>query len=150
MSKNIKQRQFFPGQPAAVPPVYVESMTLQEVRCFGEKQSLKFTKPDGSIAQWTVILGENGVGKTTVLQCLAGMQPVVWQRKGENQLQEENKPSLMPRLGQLHEFSNGGKWYRKRFVEIDKKLPTHAVKAGDNQQAKRRLRDVFEMGVTAT
>ena len=30
---------------------------------------------DGTPAQWTIILGDNGVGKTTLLQCLAAAQP---------------------------------------------------------------------------
>lgn len=119
---NIKQRQFFRGQPEAVPPVYVESMTLQEVRCFGEKQTLKFTKPDGSIAQWTVILGENGVGKTTVLQCLAGMQP----ESTEAQYKKEKiSPGLMPRLAFLHEFSSSRKWYRQGCPVYNRPFPDH-------------------------
>lgn len=119
---NIKQRQFFPGQPEAVPPVYIESMTLQEVRCFGEKQTLKFTKPDGSIAQWTVILGENGVGKTTVLQCLARMQPEL----SEAQDKKGNKTSvLMPRLALLHEFSRPRKWYRQGCPVYNPPFPDH-------------------------
>lgn len=32
---------------------------------------------EGRPAQWTLILGENGVGKTTLLQCLASMCPVL-------------------------------------------------------------------------
>ena len=51
--------------------VYFKSLSLENVRCFGSKQTLYFTKnskPDGEVAMWNVILGENGVGKTTVLK----------------------------------------------------------------------------------
>ena len=56
--------------------VYFKSMTLSNVRSFGETQPLYLTDPEGRPAQWTLILGENGVGKTTLLQCLASMCPV--------------------------------------------------------------------------
>lgn len=55
------------------PPAYFLSLSLENVRSFGEKQAIHFTeggKPDGKPAQWTIILGDNGVGKTTVLKAL--------------------------------------------------------------------------------
>jgi hypothetical protein len=49
---------------------------LENVRCFTEKRVLDLSHGDGIPAQWTLILGNNGVGKTTLLQCLAWMRPV--------------------------------------------------------------------------
>jgi hypothetical protein len=46
-------------------------MSVTNVRCFGAMQALSFLGSDGTPARWTIILGENGVGKTTVLQLLA-------------------------------------------------------------------------------
>jgi len=46
-------------------------MTIRNVRCFGPEQSIALVAPDGLPARWTVVLGENGVGKTTLLQMLA-------------------------------------------------------------------------------
>ncbi len=60
------------------PPIYFSSLELQNVRCFGERQRLKLTDSDGNPVQWILILGDNGVGKTTLLQCLAWMRPVPW------------------------------------------------------------------------
>jgi predicted ATPase len=57
------------------PPAYFLSLSLENVRSFGEKQTISFARPDGRPAQWTIILGDNGVGKTTVLKALAGMTP---------------------------------------------------------------------------
>lgn len=54
---------------------YLRKFTLQNVRTFRSPVTLDFCHPDGSVAQWTVILGENGTGKTTLLQYLAGMMP---------------------------------------------------------------------------
>ncbi len=44
------------------------------MRCFGERQTLKLMDTQGKPARWTIILGENGTGKTTLLQCLVGFQ----------------------------------------------------------------------------
>ena len=57
-------------------PVYFTSLELENVRCFGERQTLDLTDDEGKLAQWTLLLGDNGVGKTTLLQCLAWMRPV--------------------------------------------------------------------------
>ncbi len=46
-------------------------MRVKNVRCFGEPQNLSLTGQDGAPVRWTIILGENGVGKTTLLQMLA-------------------------------------------------------------------------------
>ena len=58
------------------PPVYFSSLELENVRCFGERQVLELMDDKGRPAQWTLLLGDNGVGKTTLLQCLAWMRPV--------------------------------------------------------------------------
>src|SRR5688572_18619685 len=53
---------------------YFLSLSLQDVRCFGPQQSLDLSNGAGRPAQWTVILGLNGTGKTTILQLLAGAE----------------------------------------------------------------------------
>ncbi|KOP38918.1 MULTISPECIES: AAA family ATPase [unclassified Flavobacterium] len=58
-------------------PMYFTSLKIKNVKSFGEnEQILSLLNNDGSIAQWTLILGDNGVGKTTLLKCLAWMVPV--------------------------------------------------------------------------
>ena len=56
--------------------IYFSSLELENVRCFGERQVLELTDDKGRPARWTLLLGDNGVGKTTLLQCLAWMRPV--------------------------------------------------------------------------
>lgn len=54
---------------------YFTLLELENVRCFADKQALDLTvsrKP----ARWTLIVGDNGVGKTTLLQALAWMRLV--------------------------------------------------------------------------
>lgn len=71
-------------------PVYITSLELENVRCFGDRQPLDLTIGDGRPARWTLILGDNGLGKTTLLQCLAWMRLVP---SGEDPklLEEENE-----------------------------------------------------------
>lgn len=55
-------------------PIYFTSLILENIRTFGEQQTLNLVDTNGSPAPWTLIIGENGVGKTTLLQCLARMR----------------------------------------------------------------------------
>lgn len=57
-------------------PVYYRQLRLSNVKAFTEGTVLDLTL-DGSPAPWTLILGENGLGKTTLLQCLALMRPIL-------------------------------------------------------------------------
>ena len=55
-------------------PIYFKSLELENVRCFAQRQRLDLTDEHGKPVQWILILGDNGVGKTTLLQCLAWMR----------------------------------------------------------------------------
>ncbi len=56
--------------------MYFLSLEVENIRCFGEKQTLDLSDSDGRPAPWTLLLGDNGVGKTTLLQCLTWMRTV--------------------------------------------------------------------------
>ena len=58
-----------------VRPTYYTSLKVQNVRCFGNPQVLELTDQQGNPAQWTLLLGDNGTGKTTLLEALAWMKP---------------------------------------------------------------------------
>lgn len=55
------------------PVVYFGSLTL-DLKCFKGSHTINLTNPDGSPAMWTVILGNNNTGKTTILRALAGLE----------------------------------------------------------------------------
>ena len=61
--------------PDAPPPAYFLSLTVENFRCFGPAQTLDLSRGENRPAPWTIILGENGVGKTTLLQCIAAFRP---------------------------------------------------------------------------
>lgn len=53
------------------PRVYFHSLKLKNIRCFGDREvTLRLSTGNQKPARWTVIIGENGVGKTTILQLL--------------------------------------------------------------------------------
>jgi energy-coupling factor transporter ATP-binding protein EcfA2 len=54
--------------------VYYTEISLSNIKAFVPGTTLDL-RLDGSPAPWTLILGENGLGKTTLLQCLALMRP---------------------------------------------------------------------------
>ncbi len=55
--------------------LYIKRLELEYVRCFGKKQKIDFIGDDGKISQWTVILGDNGTGKTSILRSIVSMLP---------------------------------------------------------------------------
>lgn len=68
------------GHPDASEPqggCYVLSLSVENVRCFGPKQTLDLSDGNGRPAQWTIVLGENGTGKTTLLQALASFNHTI-------------------------------------------------------------------------
>jgi predicted ATP-binding protein involved in virulence len=55
-------------------PAYFKSLTVENVKCFKKEQTLDLSDGNGLPAQWTVILGDNNTGKTTLLRCLAYLE----------------------------------------------------------------------------
>jgi predicted ATPase len=54
--------------------VYFASLTLENLKCFKGKHDINLSTPEGKPAMWTVILGNNNTGKTTILRALAGLE----------------------------------------------------------------------------
>ena len=89
--------------------MYYLSLELQNIKCFGGKQTLNLSNENGGPAPWTLLIGDNGVGKTTLLQCIA------WMRPGEDQdpkLKKEKKITVKPILDNLEDISDYEKLFR--------------------------------------
>jgi energy-coupling factor transporter ATP-binding protein EcfA2 len=56
--------------------VFLTQLALKNVKSFAGEQTLDLTDEKGNPARWTLLLGDNGVGKTTLLQCFAHLAPV--------------------------------------------------------------------------
>lgn len=50
--------------------MFLQRITLENVRSI-EQLELPFTQPDGKTRKWTLLLGENGSGKSTILRSIA-------------------------------------------------------------------------------
>ncbi len=55
--------------------VYVKALHLNMVKCFRGEFVLGFTGKKVKPANWTVIIGNNNTGKTTILKALAALEP---------------------------------------------------------------------------
>jgi predicted ATP-binding protein involved in virulence len=90
----------------SLPPSYFLSLTVENVRCFGPRQTLDLSNGKSHPAQWTIILGDNGVGKTTILRSLVALTPVV------SRFHEE-KDRLIPRYTKDFKFNLEWNPYRQ-------------------------------------
>jgi len=70
--------------------MHFKSLLLKNVRAFGTAQSLEFAN------DWNLILGDNGVGKTTLIQALA----VMWPTPTYASPADTNPTLFMPRLSE--------------------------------------------------
>ena len=76
-------------------PIYFKSLELENVRCFAQRQRLDLTDEHGKPIQWILILGDNGVGKTTLLQCLAWMRPVLSVQTVEPETEDDVRREIL-------------------------------------------------------
>jgi len=95
-----------PATPTAIKPgTYFLSLTVENVRCFGPAQTLDLSDGHGRHAPWTIILGENGLGKTTLLTCLGfatfAVMDYAAHHKADLQEQLERMDSIIGLLSRL-------------------------------------------------
>lgn len=55
-------------------PVYFLNLEIENYRCFKDKQLLDLSDGNGNWKKWTVILGDNGTGKSSLMTLLAGFE----------------------------------------------------------------------------
>ncbi len=72
MSRKITDADYVAGN---VPGHYFLDLSVENVRCFGRRQTLRLADERGRPHHWTIILGENGTGKTSLLKSLVAVAP---------------------------------------------------------------------------
>lgn len=90
---------------------YFLDFSIENLRCYGKKQTLKLSDEKGRPFHWTIILGDNGVGKTSVLKSIVSLAPSPKTIYGDKQ-----KIKLYPGLLNWRE-----QWDTRRF---EGKLPS--------------------------
>jgi AAA domain len=86
--------------------LYYKALTFSNLKCFQGEHTVNLCDQNGRPALWTLLLGENGVGKTTILQMLAWMRPVpppTNRKKIEPALYGEENDSLLKLVRQDEE-----------------------------------------------
>jgi predicted ATP-binding protein involved in virulence len=99
------------GRSSPTTGSYFLSLELENVRCFSERQTLDLSDGHGRPAPWTILLGENGTGKTTLLQALAFLDQVIeeFHKVGEQVAHGSTVFLLPPTYGRA--FIRGGGEY---------------------------------------
>ncbi len=137
--------------PEDLPPAYFLSLTLENVRCFGPEQTLDLTNEEGDPAQWTVLLGDNGTGKTTLLQTISVMEiEVQWDDEMEDMTgdtfpEDEEYWRLDPAISRLREKGAGVNFQRSE-MEISTLSAKYFSGGGlDSPEDGSELPDEFEL-----
>lgn len=73
-------------------PIYLQQIWVENIKTFVGRAELQLAKADGVLPQWTLILGDNGIGKSTLLQLIAWMKPTL--PKDGDPTSEETEPLI--------------------------------------------------------
>lgn len=73
--------------------IKIRTISIKAYKCFKDIE-INCLKNDSSIYQWTVLLGNNNTGKTSLLKAIANLRPVIFKRVEGNKVylsQDENQ-----------------------------------------------------------
>lgn len=91
---------------------YFGSLTIENEKCFKGKQHIDLSDKNGNPAFWTVILGHNNAGKTTLLRCLANLEPIKTSRGYIPKiLSDDNQISINQNLPLPYTYEVSCSWY---------------------------------------
>ena len=75
MHASLAQNLGTRGQPTlangAVAMYYISKVSLRNIKCLPEEVTFTVPTPSNGCPSWTLVLGENGAGKTSILRCIA-------------------------------------------------------------------------------
>jgi len=50
--------------------IYIRNLSIENLRTFGKRQTISFTDKNNKPYLWNIIIGDNGIGKTSILKAL--------------------------------------------------------------------------------
>ncbi len=118
-------------------PLYFSTLEIANVKCFGSRQVLDLKDGKGAISPWTLILGDNGVGKTTLLKSLVWMTPVEEQDKGLKESSGISGVALKPAMDDFEKDA--------QFEQLNGKHGSRRLKIGASFTKHTRLCQKPEM-----
>lgn len=125
----------------------IRELKLENIKCFKD-QTLSFTDDENKFQKWTVILGENGTGKTTILQSIA----LILSGNSSRQLCEEPRHLIRgkhkeARITATLEFPSNGKYPKKpKTLELQHTIVDKPFKRGwknDFEKEWNQYEDLF-------
>ena len=103
---------------------YFLDFSIENVRCFGKKQTLKLADEKGNPYHWTIILGDNGVGKTSILKGIVSLAP-----SPKNIVGDKQKIKLYPGLRDWREEWNTARFDGKKKSRLEANIvAAHGIK----------------------
>lgn len=88
------------------PAMYFTSLEIENIKCFGSRQTLNLCDKSGAISRWILILGNNGTGKTTLLKSLCLMQPVEETDEKKKEVGKITKLAIKPYMDDFERESD--------------------------------------------
>jgi predicted ATP-binding protein involved in virulence len=103
--------------------MYLKSLIIKNVRSFKEGYEISFCNNDIKPSQWTVILGNNNTGKTTILKCITDLYLKTSQVPAKSPVRSDIKSttedslySIDIRLNAIKLFNDGEGEYYLTFI----------------------------------
>lgn len=94
------------GQNTEQPAVYFNKLYMADVRCFKGNHEIDLGNEKGEPSQWTVILGNNNVGKTTILRAIGIFESkVLNDERPETFFEKLNKTGIKNKYFSMEETS---------------------------------------------
>ncbi|MHC4462502.1 MAG: AAA family ATPase [Planctomycetota bacterium] len=124
------------------PPAYFLSLSVENVRCFGPRQTIDLSDGNGRPSQWTVILGDNNTGKTTLLQSLVALEPSTF---GDSKFlypklfHRENRYNLYRNKEKDRLFISGRSCFAAKITELAKEVSTEDIEVVLSSVVDRKL-----------
>lgn len=75
----------------------IKTIEIRNYKCF-DKLFIDCSKKDGSLYQWTILLGNNNSGKTSLLKAIANLRPVALTGTDGNKMQLSDKVELTKKM----------------------------------------------------